>query len=65
IDGSEARDIRMVFGGQPLAFRGEPYLIGFALPSFIFHVTTAFGILRHNGIEIGKADFLGKVPVLS
>jgi len=64
IDGSESRDIRMMFAGQPLAFKGEPYLIGFALPSFVFHVTTAFGILRHNGVNIGKADFLGNVPVL-
>lgn len=65
IDGSETRDIRMNFAGQPLDFKSEPYLIGFALPSFIFHVTTAFGILRHNGVEIGKADFLGKVPVIA
>jgi hypothetical protein len=64
IDGSEESDIRMIFGGQPLAFKGEPYLIGFALPSLIFHVTTAYALLRHNGVEIGKADFLGDVPTL-
>lgn len=64
INGSETRDIRLSFGGQPLAFKGEAYLIGFALPSMIFHVTAAFAILRHNGVEIGKADFLGNVPVM-
>ena len=37
------------------------YLIGFALPNFYFHVTTAYNILRHNGVEIGKRDFIGQV----
>ncbi len=64
IDDSESRDVRMTFAGQPLAFKGEPYLIGFALPSFVFHVTTAYALLRHNGVEIGKADFLGDVPTV-
>lgn len=65
VDSSETRDIKMTFAGQPLAFKGEPYLIGFVLPSFVFHITMAFGILRHNGVNIGKADFLGNVPVLA
>ncbi len=64
INGSETRDVRLTFGGQPLTFKGEQYLFGFAIPSMIFHVTTAFAILRHNGVEIGKADFLGNVPVV-
>ena len=62
IDGSEKRAITMKFGARDLAFEGEAYLIGFAIPSMIFHVTTAFGILRHNGVEIGKDDFLGWAP---
>lgn len=63
IDGSETRAIYMKFAGQDLAFKGEPYLIGFAIPSMIFHVATAYDILRHNGVDIGKADFLGRVPL--
>ena len=62
IDGSETRDIRLNFGGRALAFKGEAYLIGFAIPSMIFHVTAAYAILRHNGVEIGKASFLGQIP---
>jgi uncharacterized protein len=58
IDGSEERDISMMFGSTPLQFKGQAYLLGFALPSMIFHVTTAYAILRHNGVEIGKFDFL-------
>jgi hypothetical protein len=43
-------------------FRGDVYFAQFALPNFYFHVTTAYAILRHNGVEIGKRDFLGNVP---
>jgi hypothetical protein len=58
IDGSKARDISMMFGKTPLKFKGQAYLLSFALPSMIFHVTIAYAILRHNGVEIGKFDFL-------
>jgi hypothetical protein len=61
IDGSESRDIQMRFGGNDLAFTGERYLIEFALPSMIFHTAIAYALLRHNGIEIGKNDFLGGI----
>jgi hypothetical protein len=61
IAGSESRAIAMRFGPDDLAFAGEGYLIEFALPSVVFHVTMAYAILRHNGIEIGKHDFLGGV----
>jgi hypothetical protein len=44
---------------QGLVFTGQDYLLGFALPNFYFHLVTAYNILRHNGIEIGKADYLG------
>jgi hypothetical protein len=57
VDGSEDRDITIQLGGQPRQFKGENYLIGFALPNFFFHVTTAYAILRHNGVELGKNDF--------
>ncbi len=60
IDGSEERKIAMKVGGNDITFTGRDYLLGFALPNFFFHVTTAYNILRHNGVEIGKADFLGR-----
>jgi hypothetical protein len=44
---------------QVLRFKGEPYLVQFALPNFYFHATTAYAILRRCGVEIGKRDFLG------
>jgi uncharacterized protein len=58
IDGSEERDISLTLGGEVRKFKGENYLIGFALPNFYFHVTTAYAILRHNGIELGKRDYM-------
>jgi uncharacterized protein len=64
IDGSETRCIRMNSGGRAVALKGEAYLIGYAIPNVIFHVTTAYAILRHNGVEIGKASFLGPMPGL-
>jgi hypothetical protein len=41
-----------------MQFKGQDYLLGFAMPNFYFHVTTAYAILRHNGVEIGKREFL-------
>jgi uncharacterized protein len=61
IDGSEARDISLTIGGQELRFKGEPYLVHFALPNFYFHATTAYAILRRCGVEIGKRDFIGQI----
>lgn len=58
IDGSEERDIALKAGSHELAFKGMAYLIGFAQPNFYFHLVTAYNILRHNGIEIGKRDYL-------
>jgi len=58
IDGSEEREILLTLGGQPQKFKGEAYLIGLVLPNFFFHVTTAYAILRHNGVELGKQDFM-------
>jgi hypothetical protein len=59
IDGSEAREIVRPIGGTPKKFTGINYLLNFALPNFHFHSTTAYAILRHNGVEIGKGDFIG------
>jgi hypothetical protein len=58
IDGSEERDISLTLGGQIRNFKGENYLFGFLLPNFYFHTTTAYAILRHNGVELGKGDFM-------
>jgi hypothetical protein len=58
IDGSEDKDIVLVRRGETFTFKGQPYLLEQALPNFWFHVTTAYAILRHNGVEIGKKDFL-------
>jgi len=59
IDGQEDRDINITVAGNPVTFKGQAYLLHMALPNFYFHLTTAYAILRHNGIEIGKGDFLG------
>jgi hypothetical protein len=59
IDGSEDKQIALRVGGQDLTFRGMPYLLGFALPNFYFHLVTAYNILRHNGVELGKRDYIG------
>jgi hypothetical protein len=58
IDGSEERDISFPLGGQMRTFKGENYLVGFALPNFFFHATATYAILRHNGVELGKGDFM-------
>jgi hypothetical protein len=58
IDGSEDRDISLTRRGETTAVKGQTYLLEQALPNFWFHVTTAYAILRHNGVEVGKRDFL-------
>jgi len=59
IDGSEERDIVIPRGNrEPRRFKGEFYLKHFALPNFFFHATTLYALLRHNGVELGKTDFL-------
>ena len=59
IDGSEDREIVIRRGDKETRYKGMQFLLGHALPNFYFHVTTAYNILRHNGIEIGKRDYLG------
>lgn len=60
IDGSEEKEIVLAMRSGERRYKGLQYLLGHAYPNFYFHVTTAYNILRHNGVEIGKADFLGK-----
>lgn len=59
IDGSEERDIKIPLRDRTLEMPGLPFLKTWALPNFYFHIVTAYAILRHNGVELGKRDFLG------
>jgi hypothetical protein len=59
IDGSEERPITLKFGSRELSFLGQPYLLDFVLPNFHFHLSMTYAILRHNGVEIGKKDYVG------
>lgn len=58
IDGSEEKNIHLKLGQREVEYKGMQYLLGHSLPNFYFHVTTAYDILRHNGVEIGKRDYL-------
>src|SRR3954471_11243281 len=60
IEGSDDKEIVLQMRSGERRFKGMQYLLGHAYPNFYFHVTTAYNILRHNGVEVGKADFIGK-----
>lgn len=59
IDGREDADVELKTPSRSFQFKGRGYVLGFALPNFYFHATTAYGILRHNGVPLGKMDYLG------
>lgn len=59
-DGADTRDVTVPIGGKPTVFKGLDYLNGSVFPNFYFHATTAYAILRHCGVAIGKRDFLGR-----
>ncbi|HXJ07870.1 MAG TPA: DUF1993 domain-containing protein [Burkholderiales bacterium] len=59
IDGSEGREVVLKMRSGEVKFTGLQYLMGHAWPNFYFHVTTAYNILRHNGVDIGKRDYIG------
>jgi hypothetical protein len=61
IDGSEDREITLTLGEHKMNFKGQPYLVHFVMPNFYFHCTTAYDILRHCGVELGKRDFIGTI----
>jgi len=61
IDGSEERDIALQIAGSDRVLKGQTYLLHNALPNFFFHTTTAYAILRHCGVDVGKKDFIGQV----
>ncbi len=58
-EGSETREISLKRRGETVTFPGKDYLLSQALPNFWFHVTTAYAILRHNGVELSKSDYMG------
>ena len=60
IDGSEKAKIELKVRDGTLTLDGLTFLLNRVLPNFYFHITTTYGILRHNGLEIGKKDYLGK-----
>jgi hypothetical protein len=60
IDGSEDRTVSWQTRSATKTMQGQPYLLHHVLPNLFFHVTTTYAILRHNGVELGKQDFLGK-----
>ncbi|AZO12727.1 MULTISPECIES: DUF1993 family protein [unclassified Mesorhizobium] len=59
LDGSEERTIKLRLGGREVTMQGMHYLLNAAMPNFYFHITTAYDILRHNGVPLGKQVFLG------
>ncbi len=60
IDGSEDRTVTWKTRTATKSMQGMPYLLNHVMPNLYFHITTAYAILRHNGVEIGKGDFLGR-----
>ena len=59
IDGTDDKDFTIKLGPREMQWKGMQYLLGFALPNFYFHAATAYDILRHNGVELAKRDFIG------
>lgn len=59
IDGTESKDVVVPRRDGSMTMKGEAYLQQFVLPNFFFHATITYALLRHNGVELGKADFLG------
>lgn len=59
LEGSEIKDVTLSAGQRKVTLDGVDYIMKFALPNFYFHVTTAQNILRHNGVQVGKLDYLG------
>ena len=60
VAGQEERDITIPLRDRKVEMKGQAFLLHWSLPNFFFHVTTAYDILRHSGLEVGKSDFLGR-----
>jgi hypothetical protein len=61
IDGTEDKDLVIKVGGNDTHYKAMVFLLGRSIPNFYFHVATAYDILRHNGVDVGKRDFIGTV----
>lgn len=61
VDGSEGKEIVLPLPSGSMYFKGQDYLQKFVLPNVYFHVATTYNILRHNGVELGKKDYLGPI----
>ena len=57
----ESRELELKLGSHTVNFTGQSYLLGFVLPNFYFHAATAYNLLRHNGLDLSKRDFLGEI----
>lgn len=57
-EGKETKEVVLKLGGREVPFTAESYILSFAIPNFFFHAVTAYGILRHKGVPVGKVDFL-------
>jgi len=58
-EGSETKEIELKLGSHTINFNGQSYLLNFVLPNLYFHITTAYNLLRHSGVDLGKRDFIG------
>ena len=65
IDGTDAKDISVPRRDGAIVMKGEMYLKHFVLPNFYFHITTVYALLRHNGVELGKSDYLAGLTTAS
>ena len=65
LEDAATRNVELKFPGRELKFTGMGFLQSYAMPQFFFHVTTAYDILRHKGVAIGKRDFLGRIQLIS
>jgi hypothetical protein len=61
VDGTENKVLSIKVGGEPMEIEGQRYLLNFILPNMYFHIATAYDLLRHNGIELSKTDYIGKL----
>ena len=59
LEGSETLELEIKLGSHMVNFTGQSYLLGFVLPNVYFHVATAYNLMRHNGLDLGKRDFIG------
>ena len=63
IDGTEEKSLTVELPNHTLQFNGQDFLLTFIIPNIYFHISTAYDLLRHNGVELGKADYLGKIGI--